>query len=229
MTKSVKTTSAKKVKTLAPVATVAPVAQTETFTMKFVQALQARNIEQFSADTVTAINNAKSGSVALNLVMTSEAFSQIANDVIKSARQAKNTDNKSEYIAVKVLVKMIKAIEAIGCGLASPLDPYSRTIGANLVKLGKISNRSNLVCLSKAIKYTETDSVEALKYRYSCSSNTAGTQSSSTRMMLKYLKICDVVKGKQGDVMTLADNDRARAFVELFSERVVSEEHTVKA
>jgi hypothetical protein len=206
-------------------AAVKPVAEQKTFTMLYVAALKARNIEAFSADTVIAINTAKSGAVALNLAMSKPEFNEIAANLIRCARIAKNTDDKANFVAVKVLVKIVKTLEGIGQGLASQLDPYTRTIGANLVKLGKITNKSNLVCLSKAIVYTETDSVQALKHRYSCSAGTAGTQSSSTRMMLKYLQVCDVVKGKQGDVMTLSDNQRARDFVALFTSKVVEAEH----
>ncbi|UUZ75491.1 hypothetical protein LP414_27635 [Polaromonas sp. P1(28)-13] len=86
-----------------------------------------------------------------------------------------------------------------------------------------MSNKSALVCLSRSIAYDELDQVATLTARYNCSAGTAGTQASSTRMGLKYLQVCEVSKGKQGDVMTLSDNERAKTFVSLFSQAAIED------
>lgn len=192
-----------------------------TFSFKFVAALTARNAEQFSKDTETAINNATAGYAALDAAMSKPEFKEVASALIKGARIAVNVQDKQAFIAVKVLVKIVKMLEAIGQGRSAELDPYTRTIAANLCKLNGISNKSALVSLSRSIAYDELDQVATLTARYNCSAGTAGTQASSTRMGLKYLQVCEVSKGKQGDVMTLSDNDRARAFVALFSDAAI--------
>jgi hypothetical protein len=195
-----------------------------TFTVKFVSALRARNAEQFSRDTETAINNAERSMVALDKVMSEPAFAEIARKLVKGARQAQQHEDKLSFIAVKVLVKIVSCLSGIGQGRVSELDPYSRTIVANVMHANGLSNKAALVSLSKSIEFDETDQVYALKRKYNCSANTAGTQASSTRMMLKYLGIAEVNKGKRGDVITMLDNDRARALMSLFGEKVISEE-----
>lgn len=195
-----------------------------TFTVKFVEALQSRNAEQFSKDTETALNNATRSAVALDLVMGQPAFAEIARKLIKGARQAHAQDDKLSFIAVKVLVKIVSCLSGIGQGRVAELDPYSRTIVANVMHANGLSNKAALVSLSKSIEFDETDQVYALRNKYNCSANTAGTQASSTRMMLKYLGIAEVQKGKRGDVITMLDNDRARALLSLFGDKVISEE-----
>ena len=190
--------------------------QAKTFSTKFVEVLTARNAEQFSKDTVTAANGAASASKALDLVMSKPEFKEIAATLLKNARIADAKQDKENFIAVKVLVKIVQALTALGQGLKSELDPYSRCIGENLIALNGISNKTALVSLSKSIEYDETEQVDALVKRYNCSANTAGTQASSTRMMLKHLDICEVSKAKRGDIITLKENDRASAFAALF-------------
>ena len=177
----------------------------------------ARNAEQYSKDTDIAINGATSAYASLDAAMNRPEFKEVSAALIKGARIASAAQDKQAFIAVKVLVKIVKALEGIGQGRAAMLDPYTRTIAANLCKLNGISNKSALVCLSKSITYDELEQQATLTHRYNCSVGTAGTQASSTRMMLKYLQICEVSKGKVGDVTTLADNERARTLVSLFS------------
>jgi hypothetical protein len=196
----------------------------KSFTTRFVAALTARNNEVPSADTATAIGNAERSAVGLDAVMSLPEFKEIANELIKRARIADPKNDKLNYIAVKVLVKIISTLQAIATKLPADLDPYTRTIGANLCKLNGISNKSALVCLSKSVEYDALDQSQSLTRRYNCSANTAGTQSSSTRMCLKYLGIADVQKGKRGDVTTLSDNERAKQFVAVFSDRHIAEE-----
>lgn len=207
-----KTPKAKTVKAVS----VAPV-DAKTFCMSFIEALTARNTEQYSKDTETALNNAKRSNASLDAVAAKPCFAEIKHSILKNVRISDAKQNKQDFVAVKVLVKMVAALNAIGQGLTSQLDPYTRTIVANMIALNSLSNKSALVSLSKSISYDETEQVAALVKRYNCSANTAGTQASSTRMMLKQLDICEIAKGKQGDVMTFKDNDRARAFVSLFA------------
>lgn len=186
------------------------------FSTRFVEVLMLRNAEQFSADTVHAINGIKSGQKAIDLAMSKPEFKEVQSTLLKNARIADSKQDKQNFIAVKVLVKIVKALEGIGQGLSSQLDPYTRTIAENLIALNGISNKSCLVSLSRSVEYSELEQQAALVKRYNCSANTAGTQASSTRMMLKHLDICNVVKGKNGDVITLQENERAKTFCTLF-------------
>lgn len=188
----------------------------KSFTVKFVAALTARNAEQPSRDTDNAISILTTGEKAIELAMSRPEFAEVAKNLIKGARYARASDDKGAFIAVKVLVKIAHALEAIGNGMSSTLDPYSRVITENLLSLNGISNKSALVSLSKSIEYDALDQEQALKTRYNCSVGTASTQASSSRMMLKYLDICAVSKGKRADVITLLDNDRARTYAALF-------------
>ncbi|MDY7537586.1 hypothetical protein RGU72_04875 [Undibacterium sp. 5I1] len=211
-TKVVKTPKAKKAVVVA-VDTVQAVEQT--FTTRFVEVLQARNAEQYSKDTDLAINAVK-GSKAVDLAMSKPEFKEVASNLLKNARIASNKQDKSNFIAVKVLVKIAHCLNAIGQNMKSTLDPYSRTIAENLIALNGISNKSCLVSLSRSVEYSELEQQSALVKRYNCSANTAGTQASSTRMMLHYLDIANVQKSKNGDVITLKENDRATTFAALF-------------
>lgn len=195
----------------------------KSFTARFVTTLTARNAEVASDDIVTAVNNAETCKVGIDEVMSRPEFKEIAAELLKRARIADKNADKLNYIGVKVLVKIVSTLQAIATGMSAELDPYTRTIGANLCKLNGITNKSNLVCLSKSIEYDALDQTQALTKKYNCSPGTASSQSGSTRMVMKYLGICDVCKGKQGDVMTLQQNPRAAAFVMLFSEKVIEE------
>ncbi|UUZ75490.1 hypothetical protein LP414_27630 [Polaromonas sp. P1(28)-13] len=93
------------------------------FSFKFVAAMTARNAEQFSRDTETAINNATQGHVALDVAMSRPEFKEVAAALIKGSRIMINAQDKANFIAVKVLVKIVKMLEAIGQGRAAELDP----------------------------------------------------------------------------------------------------------
>ena len=187
------------------------------FTDAFVTALTARNEVKPSKDIDLAINNAKRAHAALDQTFSTRAFDQVAKRLLSNVAIAQASDDKEKFVAVKVLVKIVNAVAGIGRNMKSNFDPYSRVIIENLISLQQIDNKSALVSLSRDIEYGELEQVQHLVSRYRCSANTAGTQASSTRMMLRALDICDVQKGKRGDVITLKDNDRARALVALFT------------
>lgn len=187
------------------------------FSAKLVEALTARNAEQYSKDTVTAINNIKASSKAFETVFAKPEFAAIKSELLKRARIANKMQDQAQFIAVKTVIKIVQAVCALATGLKSSLDPYSCVLGANLNKLASMSNKSNLVALSRSIVFDELETTVAFAATYNCSAGTASSQSGSTRMMLEALHICNVSKGKRGDVMTIQDNDNARAFIALFA------------
>ncbi len=188
------------------------------FTETFVTALTNRNAVAPSKDIALALNNASRFTKALDGLFTKKAFHAVADKLIKRVEIANKAQNANDFIAVKVLVKIVSTSVAIAQKNTSTLDPYSKVIIQNLIALQKVNNKTALVSLSKEITYTEEDQQQALKARYTCSAGTASTQASSTRMMLEALDICEVQKGKKGDVISFKENDRARSLIALFAD-----------
>lgn len=188
------------------------------FTTALTTALTNRNAVAPSKDIQLALNNAKRFEKALDSLFGKAAFDKIAKKLIARCEIAEKAGNANDFIAVKVLVKIVSASVAIAQKNTSVLDPYSETILRNLVTLQTVNNKTALVSLSRSIEYTEADQQQAIKTRYNCSAGTASTQASSTRMMLEALDICDVQKGKKGDVISFKDNDRAKMLVALFAD-----------
>ncbi len=188
------------------------------FTTALTTALTNRNAVAPSKDIQLALNNAKRFEKALDSLFGKAAFDKIAKKLIARCEIAEKAGNANDFIAVKVLVKIVSASVAIAQKNTSVLDPYSETILRNLVTLQTVNNKTALVSLSRSIEYTEADQQQAIKTRYNCSAGTASTQASSTRMMLEALDICEVQKGKKGDVISFKDNDRARLMVSLFAD-----------
>lgn len=188
------------------------------FTTALTTALTNRNAVAPSKDIQLALNNAKRFEKALDGLFGKKAFHAIAEKLLKRVEIANKAQNANDFIAVKVLVKIVATSVAISQKNTSTLDPYSETIIKNLIALQQVNNKTALVSLSRSIEYTEADQQQAIKTRYNCSAGTASTQASSTRMMLEALDICDVQKGKKGDVISFKENDRAKMLVALFAD-----------
>lgn len=182
-------------------------------------ALSARNAEVFSKDTVTAINNLDRCKVGIDKTMSEPCFAEVAPELIRRARIADHRSNKRDFIAVKVLVKLISTMQALASGLKSDLDPYTQTIGQNLCNNLEMTNKSNYVCLSKSVEYSALDRTQPLRAKRDCSVGTASTQASSTRMTLHYLGIVDATKDRDSDTMKLSDNERSKRFVTIFKKK----------
>lgn len=197
------------------------------FAQALTTVLEARNAEKPSNDLVTAINNTKSHARPLDQLFGQKAFAPIAKQLLNSLSiVSPENGNRENFVAVKVAVKIINTANGLAKGEKNLLDPYSKTIIENLVSLHSndqgVSNKSALVALSNAITYTEDDQKQKLTSKYGCSAGTAGTQASSTRMMLRSLDICEVLKSKRGDTLTLKDNERAQMLVALFTGKPVA-------
>jgi hypothetical protein len=192
---------------------------TVSFVDSLVSALKARNSEAFSKDTLTAINNAERSKTALDTLMMQPAFSELATGILTRARISDFKTNKRDFVAVKVLVKLVSTMYALSTGVTAELDPYTATIGYNLVHNREMTNKSNYVCLSKSIEYDALDRVQNLTKKRDCSVGTASTQASSTRQALMILGIADGTKDRDSDTLKLFDNDRAKLFVSLFAKK----------
>src|SRR3569832_1218389 len=107
--------------------------QAKTFSVKFVEVLTARNAEQFSKDTQTALNNAQAGSAAIDQVMSKPEFAELAKDLLKKARIADHKQDKANFIAVKVLVKIFSSLVSHGQNLKCEFFPYTSAFVKNLL------------------------------------------------------------------------------------------------
>ena len=154
--------------------------------------------------------------------MGSPAFAETGARFVKLARQSENID-KANYIAVKVLVKVVKLASAIGEGLHSRFDAHTRLLGFQLAKLEKLTSKTGLVVQTKSAIYDALDVVQNidLKHTRNYTIGTAGTQLSSSRMLFGYLDICTINKGKANDPIIVKDNARARAFISMFRNKEV--------
>lgn len=185
------------------------------FSTSFVQCIVARMGEQSSKDLDNALSGARSGARAVDALYALPAWAPVL-DTLAGSVQVSDKKNP-RFVAVKALVKIVHAMQAISTGMRSGFDPYSRTILTNLVTLAGITNKSALVCLSKSIVYDELEAQQALTRHYNCSASTASTQASSTRMMLMHLGICSVVKGKKADTTTTSDDARCVQTLAMFA------------
>lgn len=190
------------------------------FTETFVNTLKARNEIAPSKDIIAAINNATRFSAALDQLFSVKAFHLIADKLIKRCEIAHKNTNANDFIAVKVLVKIVGAAVAMSQKNTSTLDPYSACIIENLCALNSMSTKDNLVSLSRSCTYDDIEQSKHIVNKYNCSPSTASTQASSTRMMLEALNICDVVKAKRRDEISFKDNECAQYMRALFEKDV---------
>lgn len=139
------------------------------FTETFVNTLKARNEIAPSKDIIAAINNATRFSVALDQLFSAKAFHLIADKLIKRCEIAHKNTNSNDFIAVKVLVKIVQASVAMSQRNSSALDPYSRVIIENLCSLHTMTTKDNLVSLSKSCTYDEIEQAKHIVNKYNCS------------------------------------------------------------
>jgi hypothetical protein len=114
------------------------------------------------------------------------------------------------------LQKVRKTIAACAQGIKNSLDPYTRTIVANLTE-SEQNNKSAQVALSRSVEFDEFDTQKTIKTRYNCAATTASTQMSSTRQALQILNAASVTKGKVNDEFALTDSPVANKLREMFA------------
>lgn len=187
------------------------------FALALTNVLTARNEVAPSADLTTSINNTKANAKALDALFSSKAFAPVAKPLLNALAISKQSDDREAFVAVKVVVKIVNTANAIAKNDPRKLDGYTRTILQNLAKLDNLSNKSAMVSLSRAIEYTDDDIKQKLVARSACSVGTAGTQTSSTRMMLRSLDICEVLKSKRGDSLVIKQNERSQMLFDMIN------------
>lgn len=137
------------------------------------------------------------------------------DDLETLARTIKSGTGEN-YVALKVITKIRQCIYALSNKLKGELDAYTNSILFNLSKNETLTMKSGLVCLSKQIAYSELEQVQNVRALLNVSANTATTQLSSSRQMLRFLDICQVVKGKKNDIISFKQNEKASAIVAFY-------------
>lgn len=150
--------------------------------------------------------------VVKNGFTTPEALEALASHI---KHGVKGGDN---YVALKVITKIRQCIYALATKMKSELDPYTNSILFNLSKNETLTMKSGLVCLSKQVQYSELESVQNIRALLDVSINTATTQLSSSRQMLRFLDVCNVQKAKKNDVISFKQNERAIALVAFYAQ-----------
>lgn len=125
--------------------------------------------------------------------------------------------NAHDYIAIYAAQKIRKSIFALACGMTSVFDGYTQAIMRNLVKLQSLSNRGSQISLSNKVVFNEDMQSEAVRSFKMCEPSTASTQASSTRQAMRFLNVCNVIKSRKDDSMTLTDSAAAKAVQAMFS------------
>lgn len=128
------------------------------------------------------------------------------------------TDKKNEnFIAVYALQKIRKAAFALSQNSVAAFDKYTNSIVRNLATLQALDTLNTQRSICSKIELDEMQQAQAVKVYHNCSPSTASTQASSTRMMLKFLNICNVRKGAKGDSISFTDSASAKAIQQMYA------------
>lgn len=125
--------------------------------------------------------------------------------------------NAHDYVAIYAAQKIRKSVFALACGMTSVFDGYTQAIMSNLVKLQSLSNRGSQRALSNKVVFDEDMQTEAVRSFKVCEPSTASTQASSTRQAMRFLNVCNVIKSRKDDAMTLTDSQAAQKLQAMFS------------
>ncbi len=112
---------------------------------------------------------------------------------------------KNGFVAIYAFQKIRKAIPAIAAGIRD-FDKYSNSIIHNLCNLQKMATIHAQQSICNKIELSAIDECQMIKRLHNCSPNTATTQSSSTREMLRILNVCAISKNSKGDIIAFNDN-----------------------
>lgn len=167
--------------------------------------MKARNAAQLSKDNDITLSLLFKNEEMVKAGMQKFTATLIDEYIANAVNHEAGTD-RTKFVAVKVNVKLVRMLVALGQNAINAIDEYSQTIIANaLHNKGKIFSKSALVCLSKDIEFGELETSQILKNRMRKAASTASTQRSSSREMLRILELADCTKGAKGDDITLTD------------------------
>jgi hypothetical protein len=153
-----------------------------------------------------------------NALLAIEKCQALDVDFVTLSRCYAVTDKTAhDYIAIYAAQKIRKAIFALACGMTSVFDGYTQAILKNLIKLESLSNRGSQMSLSNKVVFSEDMQTQAVRSFKMCEPSTASTQASSTRQMLRFLNVCNVIKSRKDDSITLTDAAAAKKVQAMFT------------
>ena len=165
--------------------------QVNTSYASLIAAVQERNTRVFSKDNETTISYLKSHEKAIKAGMM-KFPAEVINALIENQKvEQKATDN---FVAVKVNVKIAHALAAFGQGLKTTFDKYSQSIIRNIITLQGLDNLNMQRSICSKIEVDETEVARMVKVYHNCAPDTASTQTSSTREMLRHLDLARATK-----------------------------------
>lgn len=174
---------------------------------RLIAAIAARQAAIPSRDNEITLSLLKSDEKAVKVGLQHFDASVIDNVIACQNVEKKGSDN---FIAVKVNVKIVKTLAAIGLNLSAKLDSYTNSIMRNLAELQRLDNLNAQRSICKKIELDEMQQAAAVHAYHTCSPSTASTQASSTRMCMHYLDICNVRKGIKSDSISFNDSSAAK-------------------
>lgn len=125
-----------------------------------------------------------------------------------------------DFLAVKVNVKIVRFLSAIGQGLKTPIDSYSQSIIKTLIELEKgLKNESLRATMCRKL-IDEEQIMLGVKNHHNCNVSTASTQTSSTREALRFMGAVTCVKRQKGGEMGFNDSPLAKTIQNLFGEKL---------
>jgi hypothetical protein len=170
------------------------------------EAIKARQAAQFSKDNELTLSYMLKHEKAIKAGMVKIAPAIFDKYLAAVGKPKAEHGNDDGFVAVKVNVKIVRMLAAIGCGNIANADDYSVTIIANtLHNNGILFSKGALASLSSDIEYDAFDQQQILKHRKRKAATTAGTQRSSTRMMMIIMGLGDMTKGKCDDAIKLTE------------------------
>jgi hypothetical protein len=189
--------------------------------VRFVDALTLRSVQPENdkcKTIITDLNEVKTEAfkrqleaVVTNGFLTVEALENLASAC--AITDAKNSD----YVALKVITKIISTIDALATKQRDRLNNYVNAVFLNIAKNQTLTTKSGLVALSKQVTYSETEQVQSIARVLSVAPSTASTQLSQIRQLVRLMNIGHAVKNKKGDAVSFNETPQACAIVAFYA------------
>ncbi|WP_354734460.1 hypothetical protein [Acinetobacter nosocomialis] len=111
-----------------------------------------------------------------------------------------------DFVQVKVIRKIFQAITAIAENDRRKLDGYTMSILLNLLQYGSLTVNECRLCCTTEIRAQSHE--KKVRQYYLSAHSTASSQASSSRMTLRALNICNVVKSVKDSEITFNENSQ---------------------
>ena len=183
----------------------------------FVEALKMRNEINPSKDNEIALSYLEKNEKAIKAGMIKFPESVISQIIENQKIESKASDN---FVAVKVNVKIVHCLAAMGLNMRSMFDKYSMSIIRNLIELQGLDNLNAQRSICSKIEIDELQISQNVKVYHNCNPSTASTQTSSTREMLRHLDLAHAIKRAKADKISIKDNKHADTLISMFATTV---------